>query len=531
MAYRWRTWPVGAVTGALVLAAGLGLGFAPGPASALSATSGAASISLPNFVPQGVAVDSDTDTAYVGGSWSTVQKTYGLQVIDLATDTVTATIPDVGAEGSIAVDQATDMVYADGPGYNMSVINGATNTVTTIPLNSLDAVGGRNQIAVDAATDIVYIGVEQAPVNGDRFAVAGIDGRTNAVVTTATIPGDGDPTSIAVNPATNTVYATDDVSGGGGHHIEVISGASGTVTDTISPRFGAPDVIAVNPSNNVFDVANALEGDSVSAYSGATDAVLGTTTFTEEDPLSIAVNTATDAEYVVLPDAVNGSRIAQINGAGTAVTGMIPVADWGWVAIDSATDTLVLAEANSTVGVIPLKAPAIGGRDSATFTVGRGGSVGLAATGTPAPRVTEQGKLPAGVSLSVGGTLSGTPKAGAGGVYPITITAANGVASAATKRFTVTVDQAPAIISVNHATFTVGRPGLLTVRTTAFPTATASEQGALPAGFRFTAERNGRATIAGIPAKSARGKTYVIHFTARNGVGGGVVQRFTLRVG
>jgi hypothetical protein len=53
---------------------------------------------------------------------------------------------------------------------------------------------------------------------------------------------------------------------------------------------------------------------------------------------------------------------------------------------------------------------------------------------------------------------------------------------------------------------------------------------ALPAGVRFTAEKNGRATISGIPAKSTRDKTYVIRFTARNGVGNAAVQRFTLRV-
>ena len=40
-----------------------------------------------------------------------------------------------------------------------------------------------------------------------------------------------------------------------------------------------------------------------------------------------------------------------------------------------------------------------------------------------------------------------------------------------------------------------------------------------------------QATISGIPAKSAGGKTYVIRFTVRNGVGNAVVQRFTLRVG
>jgi Putative Ig domain len=166
------------------------------------------------------------------------------------------------------------------------------------------------------------------------------------------------------------------------------------------------------------------------------------------------------------------------------------------VAVDSATDTLVVGQggspSSSVISVIPLRGPAIGGRDSATFTVGRRGSFGLTAAGTPAPRVTEQGKLPAGVSLSVGGTLSGTPKVGAGGLYPIVITAANGIGGAAIKRFTLTVDQAPAIVSVNHATFTVGKRGLLTVRTAGFPVATVSEQGRCLRVFDSRSKRTAR---------------------------------------
>ena len=44
-------------------------------------------------------------------------------------------------------------------------------------------------------------------------------------------------------------------------------------------------------------------------------------------------------------------------------------------------------------------------------------------------------------------TLAGTPAAGTGGTYPLTITAANGVLPDATQSFTLTVDQAPAITS------------------------------------------------------------------------------------
>ena len=44
-------------------------------------------------------------------------------------------------------------------------------------------------------------------------------------------------------------------------------------------------------------------------------------------------------------------------------------------------------------------------------------------------------------------TLAGTPAAGTGGTYPLTITAANSVLPDATQSFTLTIAQAPAITS------------------------------------------------------------------------------------
>jgi hypothetical protein len=100
----------------------------------------------------------------------------------------------------------------------------------------------------------------------------------------------------------------------------------------------------------------------------------------------------------------------------------------------------------------------------------------------------------------------------------------------ATQRFTLTVDESPAITSPKHATFIHGKRGSFTVRTAAFPRASVTAHGTLPPGVRFTAGKNGTATISGIPAGSARGKTYVITLTARNDTGKPAAQRFVLRV-
>ena len=111
--------------------------------------------------------------------------------------------------------------------------------------------------------------------------------------------------------------------------------------------------------------------------------------------------------------------------------------------------------------------PAITSGDSATFTVGTSSSLTVRTTGTPVPGLSETGALPAGVTFVDNGdgtgTLSGTPTAGSGGVYPLTITAANGATPSAVQTLTLTVDEAPSVSSVDQATFIQGTAGTFTV--------------------------------------------------------------------
>jgi putative Ig domain-containing protein len=128
-------------------------------------------------------------------------------------------------------------------------------------------------------------------------------------------------------------------------------------------------------------------------------------------------------------------------------------------------------------------------------------------------------------------TLAGTPAAGTGGSYSLTITASNGVLPNTTQAFTLTVTEIPSITSANHTTFIVGSAGTFTVTTHAgFPTATTlTEVGSLPSGVTFTDNGDGTATLAGTPA-AGTGGTYSLTFTATNTVGH-TSQSFTLTVG
>jgi len=81
--------------------------------------------------------------------------------------------------------------------------------------------------------------------------------------------------------------------------------------------------------------------------------------------------------------------------------------------------------------------PAITSQHSAAATIGDRFSFLITTTGYPAPKITETGVLPAGISLGSGG-LTGTPKRGTSGTYPITIAAAS-TAGTVTQNFTLTV--------------------------------------------------------------------------------------------
>jgi hypothetical protein len=129
------------------------------------------------------------------------------------------------------------------------------------------------------------------------------------------------------------------------------------------------------------------------------------------------------------------------------------------------------------------------------------------------------------VTLSPGGILSGTPAAGTGGTYPITLQASNGVLPNAAQTFTLTVDQAPAIISGSGTTFTVGTGGSFHVTATGYPASTFTVTGALPSGVTLSPG----GALGGTPVANTGG-VYNITITAGNGVLPNATQSFTLTV-
>ena len=177
------------------------------------------------------------------------------------------------------------------------------------------------------------------------------------------------------------------------------------------------------------------------------------------------------------------------------------------------------------------EAPAITSANSATFTAGILGNFPVTSLGFPDPTFSETGILPTGVTLDpTTGILSGTPAAGTGGTYPITITATNGIGSPATQNFTLTVNEAPAITSADSTGFILNTAGTFTVTARGFPIAALSETGALPPGVTFLDNANDTATLSGTATSTG---TYPITITAAvtsNGIVTKASQSFTLTV-
>ena len=178
-------------------------------------------------------------------------------------------------------------------------------------------------------------------------------------------------------------------------------------------------------------------------------------------------------------------------------------------------------------------APSITSANSTTFAEGSAGSFTVTTSGIPTPTVSESGNLPSGVTFLNNGdgtaTLAGTPATGSNGVYPLTISATNGLSPAASQSFTLTVDGPPVITSAASTTFTEGSNGSFTVTTTGTPAPSFSESGPLPSGVGFVDNGNGTATLSGTPAVGTQG-TYPITIGATNGFSPDASQSFTLTV-
>jgi hypothetical protein len=91
------------------------------------------------------------------------------------------------------------------------------------------------------------------------------------------------------------------------------------------------------------------------------------------------------------------------------------------------------------IGAVEYEALVITSPSSVTFLAGLSNNFTLTTSGVIAPSIVVTGSFPPGVSFTPPATLTGTPPDGSGGVWPLTVTASNGISPNATQYLTVNV--------------------------------------------------------------------------------------------
>ena len=394
---------------------------------------------------------------------------------------------------------------ATGTGNTYPLVFEATNAGGTVDQNFTLTVNEAPAIANPNAATFVVGTPGRFTFIAHGFPASTLS-HTGALPTGVTFTDNGNGTATLAGPAS---------AGTGGTYLLTITAHNG-----VSPDATQAFTLTVNEAPAITSANNAI------FTTGTASSFTVTTGHEFPTPPSLSHTGALPAGVTFLDNRNGTATLAGRASAGTGGTYPLTITAFNGVS-PAATQAFTL-----TVN----EAPAITSPSHAIFMVGTASSFTIT-TGpefpTP-PALSSTGTLPAGVTFTDNGngtaTLAGPASAGTGGIYPLTITAHNGVNPDATQNLTLTVNEAPTITSANAATFVVGTPGSFTVTANGFPTPlTLSSTGALPGGVTFTDNGNGTATLAG-PASAGTGGVYPLTITAHNRMGPDATQAFILTV-
>ncbi len=260
---------------------------------------------------------------------SSLSLVFALTLLSTYTFAQSFTTISVGSNpDAIAVNPVTNKIYvANFNSANVSVINGADNSVATVPADN-----GPDAIAVNPATNRIYVADYYA---NEVTVINGLNNHTTPVTV------DRNPAAIAVNPVTNQIYVCNYSS----NTVTVIDGASNNTT-RISVG-GQPVGVAVNYITNKIYVVNQYS-NNVTVIDGATNKTI--TIGTGTTPQKIAINTVTNKIYATN---YNSQNITVIDGVGNTTTFITTGNNPDGVAVNPVTNTVFVTNYGSnTVTVV-----------------------------------------------------------------------------------------------------------------------------------------------------------------------------------
>ena len=305
--------------------------------------------------PGDVAVVSSTGKAYFTGGNLSSGTEGRVGVLDLATNTVSSTIPMRGNFGALFAETntATDIVYFRG-GINLLAVDGrsASPTFNQIILNI--NVGTIQSWALDSVHHRLYLTTTTSGtglISNGRLTVLDIDPSSptfHQVIGEVTVPGSNASVgAIGVNPATNKVYIA--VSGGAAG-IYVVNPATLTMALVGNNTTSFVSSIAVNDADNMIYAAG---GSQLHPIDGATDMRLAAITLpapvTGSTDSRIVIHRGTGRVFVRTGGFPNTSNLTVVDGKPGSVTfnGTVTTINLGrengtaFMGIDEAIDRLI----------------------------------------------------------------------------------------------------------------------------------------------------------------------------------------------
>jgi hypothetical protein len=252
----------------------------------------------------------------------------------------------------------------------------------------------------------------------------------------------GTPFSFTIDTTGDPIPTIKKVSGSGSLPSDVTLHDNGDGTATLSGNLTAASdngvyTFTIQAKNNQGTVTQPF---TLTVNRAPTIANIATQTATVGTAFSQSITTSDGYPYPTLSASglPNGLTLAD-NGNGTATISGTPTTGDGGTYSVTITVTNSLGTTTETYTLKVNEAPTITSASSVTATIGTALSFQVTSTGYPAPNYSLTGALPSGVTFHPGtGILSGTPRAGTAGTYPVTITATNSTGTV-TQSFTLVV--------------------------------------------------------------------------------------------
>lgn len=250
---------------------------------------------------------------------------------------------------ALAINQTTNETYVAGSPY-LTVI-GANNQTSTPP-ESIN--GNPNAVAVDPATDKIYMTNNVLGLSSPNGTVAVIAETQLAFSGAVAWAENSYPESMAVNPGTQTVYVGIRGPGSGGTlgtgTVNVIQESNWNGTpQTVSIGEDAT-AVAVNPVTNTIYVADAVD-NYVTVINGATLATGSVAT--QSTPSALAINSQTDTVYVLNS---GSNSVTVIDGLTNAVSATITLPSTSYypcaVALNQQTNMVYVADCGTAMVVV-----------------------------------------------------------------------------------------------------------------------------------------------------------------------------------